>query len=78
MRPYKAHLYAFSVRQPIPLLPIPLQPNESELLVDPGAILWSIYEPVRYDLVIDYNKAAGPGLDKVDAHWAREQVERVR
>lgn len=77
-RPYKAALYPFSVRHPIPLLPIPLQPGEEEPLIDLGAILRSIYERVRYDLVIDYSKAPIPALNKADIDWAQEQILQQR
>lgn len=67
----------FSVRQPIPLIPIPLQAREEEPLIDLGAILRSIYERVRYDLVIDYGKPPVPALDKADMAWAQEQLPHL-
>lgn len=77
-RPYKAHLYHFGVRQPIPLIPIPLQPGEPEPMVDLGALLRSIYQRVRYDLVIDYSQPPVPTLDKTDQAWAQEQITLAR
>lgn len=71
---FKAALYPFGVRQAIPLIPIPLQPQEEEPIVDLGALLRGIYERVRYDLVIDYTKPPVPVLDKADAAWAQEQI----
>jgi hypothetical protein len=68
----------FSVRQPIPPLPIPLQPGEEEPLIDLGAILRSIYERVRYDLVIDYSRPPIPALEQVDHAWAQEQIAAQR
>lgn len=73
-RPYKAYLYSFSVREAIPLIPIPLQPDEEELIIDLGSILRNVYERVRYDLVIDYNKLPTPALDKTDIAWVQEQI----
>lgn len=75
-RPYKAWLSSFKMRQPIPLIPIPLQPGDDEPIIDLGALLRSIYERVRYDLVIDYSKRPTPALDAAALSWAQERVKQ--
>ena len=75
-RPYKAWLSSFEMRQPIPLIPIPLQPGDKEPNIDLGALLHSIYERVRYDLVIDYTTRPTPALDAADLSWAQERVKQ--
>lgn len=66
----RAHLYAFTVRDPIPLFPLPLLPDDQEPLVDLGTLLHEIYDRARYRLVIDYSKPPIPQLEPADAAWA--------
>ncbi|MFZ4661393.1 MAG: DUF4058 family protein [Caldilineaceae bacterium] len=66
----KAHLYTFNVRDPIPLFPLPLLPDDQEPLVDLGALLHDVYDRARYRLVIDYSKPPIPQLEPADAAWA--------
>lgn len=66
----QAHVYAFSVREPIPLFP--LLPDDQEPLVDLGALLHEIYDRARYRLVIDYSKPPTPPLSAEDAVWAAD------
>lgn len=66
----KAHLYAFTVQQPIPTFPLPLLPDDQEPLVDLNAILHDLYDRARYRLVIDYSKPPIPPLDEAGAAWA--------
>jgi len=68
----KAHLYTFSVREPIPTFPLPLLPNDQEPLVDLGTLLHDLYDRARYRLVIDYTKPPVPQLSKEDAAWAAD------
>lgn len=68
----KAHIYVFSLRQPIPIFPLPLLPGDKEPLVDLGSLLHDVYDRARYKLVIDYGNAPVPPLNKEDAAWAAE------
>ncbi|HBC40337.1 MAG TPA: hypothetical protein DCZ88_00130 [Pseudanabaena sp.] len=69
-----ADLYAFSVRDRIPDIPIPLRPNEVEPILDLQAILQQIYQRGRYDMAIDYSLSPDPVLNKDDQEWAKELV----
>lgn len=66
-----ARLLAFGVRQPIPVIPIPLLPNDPEPMLDLNAVLHALYERARFDLQLDYANPPVPPLDKKDAAWAR-------
>lgn len=68
----KAHLYTFNVRDPIPLFPLPLLPDDQEPLVDLGTLLHEVYDRARYRLVIDYSKPPTPQLEPADAAWAAD------
>ncbi|HIQ05115.1 MAG TPA: DUF4058 family protein [Anaerolineae bacterium] len=65
-----ADLYAFNVRDPIPVFSLPLQPGDEEPLVDLGALLQLLYDRAGYDLRIDYRQEPAPPLEGDDAAWA--------
>jgi len=67
-----AFLYPFSVRDPIPVFPLPLQPGDVEPPVCLSAGLKEIYDEYGYDLHIDYNRPPEPSLSENDAQWAAE------
>jgi hypothetical protein len=66
----QAELYAFSVRDPIPCLRVPLQPSDAEPELDLQAILMGVYNQARFDLAIDYCQEPRPPLKAVDREWA--------
>ncbi len=68
-RPW-ADLYVFSVRDPIPVFPLPLQQDEDEPLIDLNPILHQLYDLAGYDLRIDYRRDPDPPLTNADAAWA--------
>ncbi len=73
-RPSQARLYPFQVRQPIPVFPLPLLPDDQEPIVDLGALLAAVYDQAGYDLVIHYDQPPAPPLGEPDAAWAAEQL----
>jgi hypothetical protein len=66
-----ADLYAFSLRQPIPSVPIPLLPGEPEPILDLQTLLNYVYEKGRYHLAIDYTQSPSPALSEEDVEWAK-------
>lgn len=68
----RAQLYPFSLRQPIPVFPLPLLPGDVEPPVDLGAILHALYDRARFDLRLDYTRPPVPPLADDDAAWRRE------
>lgn len=69
---YRARLYAFGVRQPIPEVPVPLRYGEKEVRLALGRLLGEIYDRARYDLSVDYRQPPEPPLSPEDAIWAVE------
>jgi hypothetical protein len=74
-RPW-ADLHLFSIRQPIPSIPIPLQPTDPEPIIDLNAILHELYDSLSYDLKIDYTRAADPPLRGEEAAWTDELLRQ--
>jgi hypothetical protein len=70
-RPH-ARLYAWSVRDAIPGVPVPLRRGEQEARLHLGGLLTEIYDRARYDLRIDYRQLPEPPLSPPDAAWANE------
>lgn len=73
---YRARLYAFSVRQPIPEVPVPLRYGEKEARLALGRLLGEIYDRARYDLSVEYRQPPEPPLSPEDALWA--EVMKVK
>src|SRR5262249_39248290 len=74
----KSRLYAFGVRQAIPVIDVPLLPGDAEPPLDLGPILHALYARARFALRLTYAKSPVPPLDEADAEWAREVVESGR
>lgn len=70
----QALLYAFNVRDSIPVfpLPLPLQPDDQEPAVDLGQLIQDVYDRARYHLIIDYSKPPTPELSDDDRGWLNE------
>jgi hypothetical protein len=66
----QARLYACSVRQALPQVPVPLRRGEQEARLPLGVLLADIYARARYDLRLDYRQPPEPPLSPRDAAWA--------
>lgn len=63
-------VWTLKVRQPLPVLPIPLLRPDPDVPLDMGKALQTAYERARYDLRIDYRKPPTSPLSPSDAEWA--------
>ena len=69
-----ADLYAFNLSDRIPSFPLPLQPNETEPIVDLQSLLNDLYEQLAYDYFIDYgNEPPPPWSDPEVANILQQQ-----
>ena len=66
----QAKLYGFSIRETIPIFPLPLQSEDIEPIVDLQSLLHGIYNRARYYLAIDYNKEPVLPLKSEDVVWS--------
>lgn len=68
-----ADLYGFGVREAIPDFPLPLKPEDAELVVNLQAIVDRVYDFGSYDVRIDYRQPIPPpALSKLDQQWVDE------
>ena len=74
----RAKLFTFNLRQAIPVIPIPLLPQDDEPELDLGALVHALYSRARFDLRLNYSKPPVPPLGKGKMDWARTIVERGR
>jgi Protein of unknown function (DUF4058) len=72
-----ADLYYFSVRIPIPVIPIPLLPGDVEPNLELNEILHALYERAGYELSIDYQQPPRPPLRTEDTFWAAPIVAQA-
>ncbi|OCQ97986.1 hypothetical protein BCD67_02330 [Oscillatoriales cyanobacterium USR001] len=74
----QGRLYAFSIRQPIPIFPIPLKAGEIQPEVNLQELLNEIYDQARFDLAIDYLLEPVPPLKLKDREWANVILQEQR
>ena len=68
----KASFWAFSVRDPMPRLPIPLKPEHGDVVLDLRTAFDRAYDDGGYATRIDYAAPPAVGLRAADAGWAVE------
>jgi Protein of unknown function (DUF4058) len=71
-------VYAWTVRDPLPTIPIPLLLPDPDVLVDLAPLFASVYERARYARSIDYNAPLTLPLKPEDRAWAEELARTSR
>jgi hypothetical protein len=69
-----ASVWALTVRNPLPIIEIPLLRGDPPVDLDLGDALRTAYARARYDLRIDYQQPPKPPLSAEDGEWARAVV----
>lgn len=67
-----AEVYPWSLRQPLPTIPIPLSGDDPDVPLDLQALFTVQYERVGYDYSLDYRRPVEPPLGEADAAWVEE------
>lgn len=76
MRP-RGLLYPMRLAGRLPVIPIPVKPEDTDAPLDLQAVLDAAYDRAGYDLEIDYRKEPEPPLDAELAAWA-DQVLKTK
>jgi hypothetical protein len=63
--------WPISLRQPLPVVPVPLLPGDDDVPLDLAHALRTIYDEARYDLSIDYDQPPVPPLRPEEANWIK-------
>jgi hypothetical protein len=75
-RAAQADIWPMALRDPLPVLPIPLLLGDADVPLDLQAALDTIYADAQYGLTIDYSAVPPPPtLSKKDEVWAGRRVE---
>ena len=72
----QVRIWALTVRDPLPTIPIPLKAKDSDISVSLRSSLDGAYDEARYDREIDYTQPPDPPLRKPDAEWAVEYLKK--
>jgi len=76
----KVEVWPLALRDPLPVLPVPLLDPEPDVALELGAALRAIYDEAGYDLSLDYRQPPEPPLAGDEEEWAdallREQELR--
>ena len=65
-------IWPVSVREQLPRVPIPLDPDVPDATLELHACVGQVYDSGRYSEQLDYSKSPKPPLREPDATWARE------
>jgi hypothetical protein len=74
----RSDVYAWSIRDPLPTIPIPLLAPDPDVPLDLAAIFATVFQRGRYDRSIHYSAPLGLALSPEDRAWAEERARTVR
>jgi hypothetical protein len=69
-----SHVYSWSVREALPVIPIPLMAPDPDVPVDLGAIFATVYQRGQYQRSIDYTAPLDLPLSPKDRTWAESHA----
>ena len=65
-----ADVWPFTLRDPLPALPVPLAVGDGDARLDLAAAFKAVYDRAGYDYSLDCTRGATPPLSSADAAWA--------
>ena len=69
----QAAVYLFTIRDPIPDIPVPLQPGDMEPSLALNRLVHEVYDRAGYDLTLDYQQAPPPPqMREQDLQWIQQ------
>lgn len=72
-----ADAYAWSVRQPLPSIPIPLRGDDPDVLLELQPVFTKRYDRGRYAQTLVYAQPPDLPLSEADAEWAARLLQRL-
>lgn len=64
-----AAVYAWTLRDRLPTIPVPLKPGDADVPLDLQAAFAAVYDRARYDLSLNYHADLQPPLSSDTAQW---------
>ena len=74
----RGDVYAWGVRHPLPVIPVPLLEPDPDFPLDLGALFRQAYDRGRYERSVDYTADPPAFLRPEDRDWAREVIRQAR
>lgn len=71
------HVFAWTVRDPLPTIPIPLRPPEPDVAIDLAAVFTQNYDRGGYRRSLAYRAAPEAKLSPQDLAWVLERAQRA-
>jgi len=75
-QPNRIQVWAFGLRDRLPIVPIPLKPKINPVLLDLQSCVDEVYESGRYGGKLDYTKPPDPPMNEADRLWAEQLISR--
>ena len=72
-----ADVWPITLREPLPVIPVPLLPPDADVPLDLQQIMTNMYDVFGYDLELNYSKPPQVPLEGEDAAWARQLLDRA-
>jgi hypothetical protein len=72
-----AELYAFNLRDSLPIFLLPLREEDVEPIVNLPELFAGIYDRAGYDYRIDYDRDPVPSLSEENRVWAKELLQAM-
>ncbi|MCY7385044.1 MAG: DUF4058 family protein [Microcoleus sp. CAN_BIN18] len=70
-----AELYAFNLRDSLPVFLLPLREEDVEPIVNLPELFAGVYDRAGYDYRIDYDRDPIPSLSEQNLVWAKELLQ---
>lgn len=67
-----AEVYFWTIRQPLPSIPIPLAGDDPDVPLDLQAVFTTLYDRAGYDYALNYRAPIKPPMRDEDAEWAAQ------
>jgi hypothetical protein len=74
----ESDVYAWTIRDPLPSIPIPLSRPDPDVMLDLGAVFATAYERGRYARLIDYTVSPSNVKKTADRAWAERMAKASR
>lgn len=71
----KTEVYPWSLRHPLPSIPVPLSGDDPDVVLGMQAIFNLVYDRAGYDYSLDYHRPVEPPLSGADATWGQRFLE---
>ncbi len=71
-----AEVFAWTVRQSLPSIPVPLSGSDPDVTLDLQAVMDATYDGLGYDYALNYSQPVVPLLRDADLVWVRQVLSK--